>query len=65
MNQAKGQGEIELNKTRWKNQGRWVTSENGTGWSHFLVAGQVLWVTWNLHKNKGRCGEEKHRNKGL
>lgn len=42
-----------------------MTSENGTGWSHFLVAGQVLWVTWNLPKNKGRCGEEKHRNKGF
>lgn len=29
---------------------RWVISENGTGWSHFLVAGQIPWVTWNPEK---------------
>lgn len=40
-------------------------SENGAGWSHFLVNSQVLWVTLNIEKNRGWCQKEKHRNNGL
>lgn len=47
---------LGVNRAGWnevESKGRWVISENGTGWSHFLVAGQVLWMTWNLDKNQG------------